>query len=322
MSNFIKQVALVGGGGNAGSHIARALLQTGKHSVTAISRSSSSSSSSTIPPGIPTVRVNYGDPESLVSALRGYDALVITLGVMAPPGTQESLIRAAVQAGVPWILPNEWAADTYDAGLQRDVVPYKQKAEFRKFIEDLPGGGAVSYVAVHTGFWYEFSLPIPDAFGFDLTTRTATLFDDGTAKISTSTLPQVGRAVAALLSLPVTHPDPAVATLDRFRNKPVYVSSFTVSQSDMLDSLCRVTGTLKADWTVRHESSANRYSAGVEAIQRGDWSGMVKMMYARNFFRDGAGDYERTRGTANGVLGLESEDLDEATTMAVERGKY
>ncbi|KXS14385.1 hypothetical protein M427DRAFT_135761 [Gonapodya prolifera JEL478] len=265
MSNFISKVAIVGAGRNAGSHFARALLKTGKHAVTAISRSSSSTncSSSTIPPGVTTIHVNYADPTSFVSLLL--------------------------------------AADTYDAGLQRDVGAYKQKAEFRKFIEEV---GGVSNVTVHTGFW-----------------REVTLFDDGTAQISTSTPPQVGRAVAALLSLPVTHPDPAIPTLDQFRNNPLYVSSFTVSQTDMLDSLCRVTCTSTSSWTIHYESTTARYASGVDAIQRGDWSGMVKMMCARNFFPDGAGTYERTRGTANAVLGLEREDLDEATRMVLERGR-
>ena len=58
----------------------------------------------------------------------------------------------------------------------------------RKAIADL---GKSSYVAVSTGFWYEWSLAIPAGYGFDFANRAVTLFDEGEAKISTSTWPQV-----------------------------------------------------------------------------------------------------------------------------------
>lgn len=46
---------------------------------------------------------------------------MITLSGFAPADTQEKLIRAAADAGVPWILPNEWAPDTANEDLVRDV---------------------------------------------------------------------------------------------------------------------------------------------------------------------------------------------------------
>lgn len=60
--------------------------------------------------------------------------------------------------------------------------------ETRKAIAEL---GKSHYIGLSTGFWYEWSLAIPSAFGFDLVNRKATLFDDGEAKISTSTWAQV-----------------------------------------------------------------------------------------------------------------------------------
>ena len=58
----------------------------------------------------------------------------------------------------------------------------------RKAIADL---GKSSYIAVSTGFWYEWSLAIPAGFGIDFANHTVTLFDEGETKISTSTLAQV-----------------------------------------------------------------------------------------------------------------------------------
>lgn len=58
----------------------------------------------------------------------------------------------------------------------------------RKAIADI---GKSSYIGLSTGFWYEWSLAIPAAYGIDLINHTATLFDEGETKISTSTWPQV-----------------------------------------------------------------------------------------------------------------------------------
>ena len=58
----------------------------------------------------------------------------------------------------------------------------------RKGITDL---GKSSYIAVSTGFWYEWGLALPAAFGIDFANHAVTFFDEGEAKISTSTLPQV-----------------------------------------------------------------------------------------------------------------------------------
>jgi uncharacterized protein YbjT (DUF2867 family) len=82
--------------------MAEALVAGGKHTVTAISRKDSKSS---IPSGVQVAHVDYDDHKSLVSALKGQDALVITLGVMTPPDYQRRLLRAAVDAEVPWVLP-------------------------------------------------------------------------------------------------------------------------------------------------------------------------------------------------------------------------
>lgn len=82
-----------------------ALLKTGKHTITAITREDSKSE---MPKGCKVAKVNYDDDASLVAALKGQDALVITLGVMAGKDVQQKLIRAAGEAGVPWVMPNDW----------------------------------------------------------------------------------------------------------------------------------------------------------------------------------------------------------------------
>lgn len=133
---------------------------------------------------------------------------------------------------------------------------------------------------------------------------------------------QVGKAVAALLSLPINSKETSSEVcLEDFRNKVIYIRSFTVSQKDMLQSALRVTGTNESDWTISKESAHERYSTGLKEIQEGKRIGFVKMMYTRVFFPDGCGDFEHNKGTVNQLLNLAEEDIDEATKVAIERSK-
>lgn len=293
-----------------------ALLKTGKHTVTAITRTNSNNN---MPEGVHIAKVDYAHPPSLVDALRGQDSLIITMSTMAPKDQEMALIEAAAEAEVPFVLPNEWSPDTAHEDLIKDVALFKSKAITRKAIID---AGKSAYLGIATGFWYEWSLAIPDSYGFDLINKTVTFFDDGEAKISTSTWAQVGRAVAALLSLPIqaegSHPH---ACLDQMKNRLMYVNSFTVSQKDMFQSVLRVTETQPEEWKITNQPSAERYAAGARTLQDGDRTGFIHMMYTRVFYPDGSGDFESSKGTLNSLLDLPREDIDEATRVAVERAK-
>ena len=159
-------------------------------------------------------------------------------------------------------------------------------------------------------------------FGIDFPKKQVTFYDVGETKISTSTWPQIGRAVAALLSLPVQAEESSKeACLEHYKNHLVYTKSFTVSQREMFQSALRVTGTNEAEWTITFEPAEERYSQGIEQIQKGERTGYAKMMYTRVFFKDGVGNTEKSRGVANEVFNLPQEDLDEATSRAELRSR-
>lgn len=67
----------------------------------------------------------------------------------------------------------------------------------RKLIEEL---GESSYVAMVTGFWYEYSLAIANNYGFDFAKHTVKFYDNGDNKISTSTWPQVHSFPSVILT--------------------------------------------------------------------------------------------------------------------------
>ena len=104
----------------------KSLLKTGKHTITAITRVNSQSK---LPEGVISKTVDYNKPETLVEALRGQDVLVITLSGYTPKETEMQLINAAGDAGVAWILPNEWSPDTTNEAMVKDVFVFQPKGE-------------------------------------------------------------------------------------------------------------------------------------------------------------------------------------------------
>jgi hypothetical protein len=311
-TNKIERVAIVGAGGSVGKYLAESLVKTGQHTVTAISRAASTS---TIPDGVNVVNVDYDDEESLVAALKGQQFLAISMAVTAPSDTQEKLVKAAAKAGVKWIMPNCYGTDLTNKKLTEENFTRADAG-----VQAIEKVGFSSWIAMVCGFWYEFSTACPpEWYGFDIANRKATFYDDGKTRINTSTWIQCGNALAGLLSLKELPEDEndTSPNVSQWRDKALYVSSFRINQREMLDSLQRVTGTTDADWSIDYEGSKERWERGKALLQSGDRRGHALAMYARTFFPNGDGDFESKNGTANKVLGLPEEDLDEASKRAV-----
>ncbi|KAF4951038.1 hypothetical protein FGADI_7775 [Fusarium gaditjirri] len=306
-SNNIERVAIVGAGGTVGSHIASALLQTGIHTITALTRQGSTSN---LPDGINVAPIDYNNESTLIAALKNQQFLIITMAPNAPKDTHSKLVQAAAKAGVPYIMPNGYAGDTEQVKLGQDTLLGPIAKANRDEIEGL----GMKWITVCCGFWFDYSLAGGESrFGFDFDKKSLTLYDDGNVKISTSTLAQVGRAVGKVLSLKELPEDEndQTLTVSSFLNKAVYINSFIVSQRDLFESVKRVTGTSNADWTVTHESSKKRYDEGMAQVKRGDMSGFSKLLYARAFFPEDPSDLSAK--AQNSLLCLPEENLDEAT---------
>ncbi|KAF2770601.1 NAD(P)-binding protein [Teratosphaeria nubilosa] len=296
--NKIEKVAIVGATGTIGQYITSVLLKTGSHTITALTRIGSSTNR--FLPGINIAKVNYNDEASI-----------------HPPDTQSRLIRAAAKAGVKWIMPNEYSPPFADnEALGRAIGFYERFVSTRKQIEK----AGLAWTSLQCGFWCEVSLSgSPTRCGFDFAEKSITFFDDGEAKINHSTWPQCARAVAAFLSLPVMPEDEneTPPTMSRWRNKALPISSFLLSQRDMLDSVLNVTGEKESEWMITHVPSEQRFEQAREEMKAGLMDAYVVAMYTRTFYPDGCGVYDKDGGLANEVLGLPREDLEECTNGAV-----
>lgn len=109
-----------------GKYITEALVKTGKHAVTALTRADSTTK---LPEGVDAVTVSYDDEQSLVGALKGQQILIITLAYTAPPDTHSKLVQAAAKADVPYVMPNGWGTDTMNEKLQAETLYGKRLRE-------------------------------------------------------------------------------------------------------------------------------------------------------------------------------------------------
>ncbi len=300
-----------------GEHIAKALVKTGKHTVIALTRQGSKNE---VPSGVKAIPVDYNDESTVVAALKGQQFLVITLAATAPPDVHSKIVQAAAKAGVPHIMPNIFGLDHSNEALTKENLV---SADSKSMLAKIEAAGC-SWTSMICSLWYEYSLAMgPLWFGFDYANKKLTLYDDGTTKINLTTWEQCARAVAALLSLkelPEDANDKSL-TVNTWRNKPLVISSFLVSQKDMFESWKRVSGDKDSDWTIEKEPSKERYQKGVEAMKSAQDPmsarlGAAMASFVRVFFPNGGGDYESTRGLDNAKLGLPKEDLDERTAVA------
>ena len=140
----VKNIAIVGGSGQQGSPIVKALVASGKFIVTAITRSESSS---TFPSEVKVTRGDYSD-EFFESALESQDALIIILGVTAPKDLQSRITKAAAVASVPWVLPCEFGPDGASRQLMEGVPYLASKKKERDEIEAL---GKSSWIGIVCG---------------------------------------------------------------------------------------------------------------------------------------------------------------------------
>jgi len=315
--SHVQNIAIVGANGTVGKYMTTSLLKTGKHKVTALTRSTTGS----FLPDVKLAVIDYDKPETIVSALKGQHVLIITMGVTAPAEQQLKLIDAAADAGVSYVMPNDWGFDVTRDSMYEDAFFHTESKTARARVEER---GISSWISVVCGFWYEFSLGQgTPTFGIDSWKKEAILFDGGNTMMDTSTWPYVGQAVASLLSLPEkkTSDTAADASLEQFKNSTVRIAEFSVTQREMLDSVQRVTGTKDADWTITHEKASERYARAAGEVRKGNLDLFVTAMYSRLWFPDGSAVFSE-QGLHDELLGLKRRDIDDATKEAVERGEY
>lgn len=143
-----------------------------------------------------------------------------------------------------------------------------------------------------TGCWYK-TLKL-GFLGISLPSKSAFITDSGSELYPTTTIAQIARAVASILSKPE-------ATANKYLN----ISSFTTTQNEIVKAGEEVTG-LK--WHVTQVTSEERLKEGSERVATGDIRGIGNMW---NYWcsNGGKGRAFKKEELANQLLELKEENL-------------
>ena len=131
---------------------------------------------------------------------------------------------------------------------------------------------------------------LKDGFlGFDLKTKTATIYDSGGTMANFTNLDAVGQATVGIL----THP---AETANRY----VFIISFRATQNYILYVLETVTG---EKWNVKKTTCEEESRLGREKMEKGDWSGVGHAIMAASY-SGGKYDFAEGRELDNKLLGV------------------
>jgi hypothetical protein len=135
--------------------------------------------------------------------------------------------------------------------------------------------------------------------GLDFDKKTAMVVDSGNERFYTSNLPFIGRAVAQILG-------PAY---DATANKYICIASFNTSANEIRATVEKLTG---QKFTVHRVDSKELQQQGVEKLEQGDFFNAFVSLLGAWTSADGAGHALKKEDSANELLGLKEESLEES----------
>ena len=139
--------------------------------------------------------------------------------------------------------------------------------------------------------------------GVNIPGKKVTLWDEGKAPFSATTLPDIGKALVQVLK-----PENYEKTANRY----LYVESYTITQLQLKGVLEKVSG---ASWTAETLDSRAVEKESAEKLKNGDFSAIPKLIGGVSYGYRRLGDFS-SYGLANDEIGLPRGDI-EADVKAV-----
>ncbi|RFU34695.1 hypothetical protein B7463_g1619, partial [Scytalidium lignicola] len=287
----IKSVAVAGASGNLGPHVLKALVDA-NFQVTVLTRSKNPGAYDA---SVKVIEVDYTSVESLTAALKGIDGLVSTMTAAAIEN-QTVLIDAAIAAGVKRIIPSEYGSCT--TSLKLETVPiYAPMFKIQRYLQENAKAGKLTWTVLACGAFLDFIFGGPALM--DFANHKVTLFDEGDNRISSTSLPNIGKAIAEILK-----------NFEATKNKIVRTSEVILTQNRLL----RIAEGLRPDikWEISKVQTSAVLKEGLDELSAGDFSMPVimKVLKGTAFAGDIYGcAYDETDNELLGVKELTEEDL-------------
>jgi uncharacterized protein YbjT (DUF2867 family) len=291
--------------GTIGKAILDALLNSGKFSISVLTRAASDTTH-VFPPTTKVHPVDYSSPASLAAALAGIDAVVCTLPAAAL-GAQAALIAAAAAAGVARFVPSEYGSDTTHPRA-RTLPVYRLKVAAQETLRQHAAQGAMSYTLLVTGPFLDWGLQ--RGLLLDAPSRRAMVCDGGERPVSTSRLQTVGRAVVGVLERP-----------EETRDRVVYVKDLDVSQAQLL-AMAKKATPAEEQWDVQEVQTAELEQEAYEALKTEKPSMPIMAKFLRRaIYGEGYGRlFEKTDNELLGIPFMTEEELEELVAATIRKG--
>ncbi|KAL8901989.1 MAG: hypothetical protein Q9207_004932 [Kuettlingeria erythrocarpa] len=284
--------------GNVGKPTVDALIKAGGFTITALTRKGSSSS---FPAEVKVHNIDDTYPQDqLVEAFKGQDA-VISLLPPADVNQLNSIADAAAQAGVKRYIPSEFGSDTDAPEVVKLIPMFNKKVVVTNYLNTKESSG-MSWTAVVNGAFFDWGLKT-GFLGFDLHSKTATIYDAGDVPVCSTILSDVGQSVVGILKNP-----------KETANRYVYIRTVTFTQNQLLAILEKSTG---EKWSTKKRSTAEARQTGGEKLSKGDMSGVPDLITGGIYAGEPAAVYEQTRKLDNGLLGLKDVTLEDLVDKIV-----
>ncbi|ORY68949.1 NmrA-like family protein [Pseudomassariella vexata] len=305
-SQLPSKILIIGSTGVIGKYITAAILSAKGASIPSLSSVSILTSASTVSnpdkesllstwksKGLSVITGDIHNADDVGKAYTGIDTVVSCLGRGGLLEQIDLLKWAEESDSVKWFFPSEYGTDIEYDESSNDEKPHQNKLKVRKYIRENLKKVKVTYVV--TGPYLEmylFKKPGLDvAGGFDAGKKDAVLVGDGEGKIGVTTMPDVGKLVAAALA----HPEAS-------QDKILKVQSFVTTPKEILAEFQKQTGVqFKVDYTPidkLEEAEQKLWAEGNPA---------AALLTLRRIWASGKTLYEKTD---NEVIGLKPEDME------------
>jgi len=233
--------------------------------------------------------------ESLTAALKGIDGLVSTVAAEASE-TQIALINAAIAAGVKRFIPSEYGSCSTSPRVQ-SLPFYAQIFKIKQYLQENAKAGKLTWTVLACGAFLDFLFG--RALLLDFSNHKATLYDEGNNRISSTSLPNVGKAIAGILT-----------NFEATKNRIVRISEVILTQNQLL----RIAEGMRPDikWEISKVQTSALLKEGLDEIQAGDFSMPVimKILAGTAFAGDTYGSaYDETDNELLGIKEMTDEDL-------------
>ncbi|KAJ4356798.1 uncharacterized protein N0V89_004835 [Didymosphaeria variabile] len=307
----LKNIIILGARGNVGTALIAELLKTpDTFTITAVSRSSSTSTPPTGPDAnITRKAVDYSSLNSLKEAFTGQDAVVnCVTGGATQYEPSKLIIDAAVAAGVKFFFANEYVGNVGSEQFKR--LPESAagaKVRVREYLEKLAKEERITWTALNGGPFFDMWLMKGPA-GFDIKNKQARIYGSGNNPLYWTPLPTIAVAAAAIIRNP-----------SATANRGVFICPFapgTLTQNSLLAALETV---LELQFSVTHVDVATINKNAKIALGRGEvGKAMRGFTISNQFYEEDCGN--NLEGlTENELLGVEEMNVEEAVRDAIER---